>query len=165
MENVLFLVWEKIDATIADLNGVNFDGDIFPEKLVEVNPDTNEIVWEWSSWNHIIQDHDNTKPNYGNVSDNPQLININYNLQSNGDFMHANGIDYDASKDVIYISVNFFNEIWVIDHSTTTEEATLNSGGTYNKGGNLLYRFGNPEAYNNQQGGTDYFLEIIFLIY
>jgi len=150
--NVLFLVWEKIDVATAQAAGVNVTHDIYPEKLVEVNPANNQIVWEWRSWDHIIQDFDNSKLNFGDVANNPQLININYSLVDNGDIMHANGIDHDTMKDVIYISVNFFNEIWVIDHSTTTAEASTGIGGNYNKGGDLLYRFGNPETYNNTQG-------------
>lgn len=150
--NVLFLVWERISAADAQAAGVNVTFDIFPEKLVEVDPSTNNIVWEWRSWDHIIQDFDSTKPNFGDVSNNPQLININYNLKPNGDIMHANGIDYDASKNVVYISVNFFSEVWVVDHSTSTDQAKTSNGGNFNKGGNLLYRFGNPEAYNNTVG-------------
>jgi hypothetical protein len=36
----------------------------------------------------------------------------------------------------------------VIDHSTTTAEAAGHSGGNSGKGGDLLYRWGNPRAYN-----------------
>lgn len=126
--------------------------DIFPEVLIEVNPTTNQIIWEWHSFDHIIQDRFTDLPNYGSVSDNPQLIDINYDIVDNGDIMHANGIDYDAEKDVIYLSVNYYHEIWVIDHSTTTSEAASSIGGNYNKGGDLLYRFGNPQAYKNTQG-------------
>ncbi|WP_452226214.1 aryl-sulfate sulfotransferase [Lacinutrix cladophorae] len=150
--NVLFLVWEKIEEEIAEQNGAISSGSIYPEKLIEINPNTNQIVWEWRSWDHIIQDNDSNFPNHGVVSENPQLININYNAASNGDIMHANGIDYDENKDVIFLSINFFNEIWVVDHSTSTLEASTNSGGNYNKGGDLIYRFGNPLAYDNLQG-------------
>ena len=66
--------------------------------------------------------------------------------------MHANGFDYDDDKDVIYLSINFFNEVWVIDHSTSFAEAATSSGGNYGSGGNILYRFGNPLAYNNTAG-------------
>lgn len=58
----------------------------------------------------------------------------------NADWMHANGIDYNAALDQIVISVRRFDEIWVIDHSTTTEEAK-------GPAGDLLYRWGNPFAY------------------
>ncbi len=150
--NVLFLVWEKIDPTIAQENGVDFDSTIYPEKLIEVNPKTDEIVWEWRSWDHIIQDRDNTLPNYGVIKDNPQLININYSLPDDGDIMHANGIDYDALNDLVFISVNFFSEVWVVDHSTSTIEASGHTGGDFNKGGDLVYRFGNPGAYDNTFG-------------
>ena len=148
--NILFISWERISASEAQQQGANVTNDIFPESLIEVDPSTNQIVWRWNSFDHIIQDVDANKPNFGNINENPNRININYNSDiNNGDIMHANGIDYDETKDVIYLSVNFYSEIWVIDHSTTTTEAASNTGGNYNKGGDLLYRFGNPEAYDN----------------
>ena len=55
--NVLFIVWEKIDVATAQAAGVNVTHDIYPEKLVEVNPANNQIVWEWRSCDHIIQHH------------------------------------------------------------------------------------------------------------
>lgn len=150
--NVLILVWELIDTDTSEQNGVDIDISIYPEKLIEVNPNTDEIVWEWRSWDHIVQEFDDTKLNYGIIADNPQRININYDIPSNGDLMHANGLDYDEVKDVIYLSINFYSEVWVIDHSTTTAEASETTGGVYGKGGDLLYRFGNPSAYNNTFG-------------
>jgi hypothetical protein len=66
--------------------------------------------------------------------------------------MHANGFDYNDGKDVIYLRINFVNEIWVIDHSTTSAEAVTNSGVNYGRGGNILYRYGNPLAYDNIVG-------------
>ena len=156
--NVLFIAWERIASNEAAQAGVDTTTtDIFPEVLVEINPNTNQIVWEWHSFDHIIQDRFDMLPNFGNVSDNPQLIDFNFDSIDNGDLMHANGIDYDETKDVIYLSVNYYHEVWVIDHSTTTAEAATNSGGNYNKGGNLIYRFGNPEAYKNTQGQRTFY--------
>ena len=155
--NVIFLVWEEIDATEAQAAGVNFSSNVYTEKLIEVNPNTNEVEWEWRSWDHIVQEYDSNALNYDSVANNPQRININYNLKSDGDFMHANGLSYDADKDLLYISVNFFSEVWVVDHSTTTNEASSTSGGKYNKGGDLLYRFGNPSAYNNTSGTRTFY--------
>ncbi|WNW00642.1 aryl-sulfate sulfotransferase [Tenacibaculum sp. HL-MS23] len=151
--NIIFLAWERITKSEAKLNGVETEGDIFPEVLVEVNPNTNTIVWEWHSFDHIIQDKlPSSTLTYGVLSENPQNININYYSIDNGDIMHANGIDYDAEKDVIYISVNYYGEVWVVDHSTTLLEAKTSLGGNYGKGGDLLYRFGNPKAYNSVFG-------------
>lgn len=152
--NILFLSWEK--KSIEEANQIGFSGstEIIYDAVLEINPETNEIVWQWHMWDHLVQDYDETKLNFGMIATNPQLIDINYLevSDSSGDVSHANGIDYDADKDLIYISVNYYSEIWVIDHSTTTQEAKTNTGGNYNKGGDLIYRFGNPSAYKNEQG-------------
>ena len=155
--NILMMIWERITLNELLENGVDFDRDIFTEKIIELNPNTNEVIWEWRSWEHIIQDKFENLPNYGNVNSSPGKININYTIDNppggsffiNGDIMHANGLDYDPIKDIIYLSVNYYDEIWVIDHSTTTEESQTNIGGNYNKGGDLIYRFGNPNTYNS----------------
>ena len=71
-------------------------------------------------------------------------------LQSSGetaDWLHTNAIAYNAELDQIAVSSLGNNEIWIIDHSTTTEEARGRSGGRYGKGGDVLYRWGNPSAY------------------
>lgn len=150
--NILIMVWERILALDAMNMGIDVNHDVFTEALIEVNPSNDQIVWEWHTKDHLVQDIDNNLPNYGIVKDNPQLINHNYVNRDDGDLMHANGIDYDPIKDVIYMSVNFYSEVWVIDHSTTALESYSHLGGEYNKGGDLIYRFGNPEAYNNTIG-------------
>jgi hypothetical protein len=150
--NILTMTWEKHTAEEALANGYKLDVDLFPDGLIEIDPTTNEIVWEWRLWDHMVQDHDETKANYGQIVANPQLVDINYNQREDGDISHANGIAYDPEKDIIYLSANFYSEVWVIDHSTTTEEAASHTGGQYNKGGDLIYRFGNPMAYKNTHG-------------
>ena len=105
------------------------------------------MVWEWYAWDHLIQDFDQTKPNYGVVADHPELINLNYNLGTQADWLHCNGLDYNAALDQIILSAHNQNEFYIIDHSTTTSQAVSHTGGTHNKGGDFLYRWGNPEAY------------------
>lgn len=150
--NLITLVWEQRTVEQAEQAGSSLTIPIFPEAVIEVNPTTDEIVWEWHAWDHVIQDFDDTKENFGVIADNPRLIDLNYVTDKEGDIMHANGIEYDEVNDLIYISVNFYHEVWVIDHSTTTEEAATNAGGNYGFGGDLVYRFGNPEAYGNTMG-------------
>lgn len=152
--NILFLSWEKKSMEEAIEIGFSPGTQIIYDAVLEINPSTNEIVWEWHMWDHLIQDVDPDKLNFGDVAQNPQRIDINYLEVPNeeGDVSHSNGLAYDADNDLIYISANFYSEIWVIDHSTTTEEAQTGAGGNYGIGGDLVYRFGNPTAYKNTQG-------------
>ena len=151
--NILLIIWERIDTLSLEQLGGDYTSDIFTEKIIEINPSTNDIVWQWRSIEHTIQDFNSNATNFGDISQNPNRIDINYNSNlSDGDIMHSNGFDYDVEKDVIYLSINFYNEVWVIDHSTSTQEAAGTSGGNYNKGGDLVYRFGNPLTYNNTEG-------------
>ena len=116
-------------------------------------PASCEIVWEWSAWDHLIQDFDSSKANYGVVAEHPELIDLNFYLSelpdsiSTWDWIHSNGIDYNPELDQIILSPRHFSEVWIIDHSTTTTEAAGHSGGKSGKGGDLLYRWGNPRAY------------------
>ena len=127
----------------------NNQRELWPDKIIEIDTATNEIVWEWRAWDHTIQDLDSEKINFGSVSDNPQLIDINYQEFSFGrqDWMHSNSIDYNEDLDQILISVRNFQEVWIIDHSTTKEEAASDTGGIYGVGGGLLFRWGNDHAY------------------
>tara|TARA_R110000744_G_scaffold347338_1_gene452877 strand:- start:319 stop:1668 length:1350 start_codon:yes stop_codon:yes gene_type:complete len=148
--NVLAIAWEKMVKEEAIANGSMLGTDIFPESIIEIHPITNTIVWEWHAKDHLIQDFDNSKLNFGSIEENPQLINLNYVDAVGGNIMHANGIGYDEINDLIYLSVNYYSEVWVIDHSTNTDDAASHSGGRFGKGGDLLYRFGNPSTQNDE---------------
>jgi hypothetical protein len=99
------------------------------------------------SGDHLIQEYSPAKENYGIVADHPELIDINFGGRQ-VDFNHMNSIDYNNEFDQILLSVNFFKEIWVIDHSTTTQEAAGHNGGNSGKGGDILYRWGNSQTYH-----------------
>ena len=152
--DVLLIVWEaktRDEAIAAGRDPDNIMGSTFlPDKVIEVQPTgptSGTVVWEWHVWDHLIQDYNSSKANYGVVKDHPELIDINYASTSGYDWLHCNSIDYNESFDQIMISAHNFNEIWVIDHSTTTEQAAGHTGGRSGHGGDLLYRWGNPRAY------------------
>ncbi len=155
--NFLFIAWERISEEEAKLNGRKFDGDVWSEKIIElemIGSQEANIVWEWRLWDHLVQDFDSTKMNYGSISENPDRVDLNFigaGENTNGDWTHFNAIAYHPELDQIAISARHISEIWIIDHSTTTAEAKTNAGGNSNRGGRLLYRFGNPQTY---QRGT-----------
>ena len=75
-------------------------------------------------------------------------INANPPTGQNQQFWnHFNGIDYNPQFDQILISCRGNSEIWIIDHSTTTAQAAGRTGGNSGKGGDLIYRWGNPVQY------------------
>jgi hypothetical protein len=152
---------------------------LWPDKIVEIKPDGpngGKIVWEWRMWDHLIQDHDAKKKNFGKPADHPELLDFNVGepvpplisqdsmdiLKSQGrilwrnqtpenmgsDVYHLNAVKYNADLDQIAFSSPSLSEIFIIDHSTTTKEAAGHTGGRWGKGGDFLYRWGNPENYH-----------------
>ncbi len=71
--------------------------------------------------------------------------------EPNPDWLHTNAVAYNAEYDLIVLSTPHLNELWVIDHSTTTKEAASSSGGRWGHGGDLLWRWGNPRTYGAGQ--------------
>jgi len=216
--NVLVIAWEKktrAEALAAGRDPELQEGDeLWPDCVLEIEPQGTSggrIVWEWHVWDHLVQEFDAGKPNYGVVAEHPERIDLNYRrtapretleeirrLRAIGyigggapdeaddarpdggasedgergedgrqrgrrsgpggrgmraDMCHTNAIDYNAQLDQIVLSVHTFNEIWVIDHSTTTEEARGSRGGRAGRGGDLLYRWGNPRAHGAGDAG------------
>ena len=154
--NVLIIAWElktNTQAIAAGRNSASVPATVWSEQILEVQPSGisgGTIVWEWHLWDHLVQDYDASKTNFGSVASNPKLININYNASTiQSDWIHINSIDYNPALDQIIVSSHNFDEIWIIDHSTTTAEAATHSGGNSANGGDIIYRWGNPAAYNN----------------
>jgi len=162
---------------------------MWPDAVLELRPtppEGAEIVWEWHVWDHLVQDFDSEKTNFGSVQDEPGKFDINADHRDRPamtpeklakveelerqmaalgyggedeeeeeeeprtrtgtvpDWMHTNGLDYLPEHDLIVLSSPALNELWVLDHSTTTEEAAGDTGGRWKHGGDLLWRWGNP---------------------
>jgi Spy/CpxP family protein refolding chaperone len=184
--NLLLIVWEKKtaeEAVAAGRRAETVKGTLLPDCIFEIHPEGKsggKVVWEWRVWDHLIQDHDSSKANYGNIKSHPELIDINFGdgtlasivakddkdaarlraygyLPAKGakpaspsvDWLHCNAVDYNPDLDQIILNCPEFNEFWIIDHSTTTAEAAAHKGGKSGKGGDLLYRWGNPRAYRS----------------
>ncbi|MGB1480878.1 MAG: T9SS type A sorting domain-containing protein [Flavobacteriales bacterium] len=142
--NVFAIAWEYFspeacleagrDSAMIPENG------LWAEMILELQPDGNgsaDVVWQWHAWDHLIQDFDSTKANFGVISENPSLIDVNFGSVSNppSDWLHINAIDYDPYFDHLLLSVPTFNELWIVDYDNLNE-------------GELLWRWGNPAAYD-----------------
>lgn len=148
------------------------------EKIVEIKPQGprgGKIVWEWYLEDHLIQDFDESKANYGNPAEHPELLDFNLGMpipppitqdsldvmkamgmaernqttdNLGSDIFHFNAINYNSELDQIAFSSPILSEVFIIDHSITTMEAAGHEGGKYGKGGDFLYRWGNPQNYH-----------------
>ena len=169
--NILAIVWERKTASEAYAKGRtslnNSLNEMWSTAILEIQPfgsNGGNVVWEWHLWDHLVQNNDPGLPNYGVISEHPELMDVNYGTVgggggpggANADWMHVNAIDYNLELDQIVFSSRHQNEIYIIDHSTTTAEAASHEGGNSGKGGDFLFRWGNPQVYdrgtnNNQQ--------------
>jgi len=192
--NILFICWEYLapeDALAAgrDPHALHGEG-LWTGAVLEVRKtgsEGGEIVWEWHSWDHLVQDRDPDLDWYGLIAEHPGRIDINADHrddppltrerleelrrielemralgymgeeeeededephEAERDWLHTNAVDYHAGYDLIALSTPHMNEIWIIDHSTTTEEAADEDGGRWGQGGNILWRWGNPKNYS-----------------
>lgn len=178
--NVLAIAWEFKTSEQAVQAGRNpkwlSSAGLWPDCILEIQPQPpsgGRVVWEWHVWDHLIQDFDPRRQNYGKVWEHPELVDIHGDREPRpidrvaferlkalgyvsddtppshlgADFLHTNSIAYHPQLDQIAISAHKFNEIWILDHSTTTQESAGHSGGRSGNGGDLLYRWGNPWTY------------------
>jgi len=159
--NVLIIAWENFSWSEAEAMGRtsinNPLNQMWSEAILEYDPVQDEIVWEWHLWDHLVQDRGpEYGATYGEIADHPELFNINQgNVGSaggpggpNADWMHINAIAYNVELDQIAFSARHMDEVFIIDHSTTTAEAASHSGGNSGMGGDILYRWGNPQNYD-----------------
>ena len=158
--NILIIVWEKKTAQEAyDMGRETISNPLnqmWSTAILELEPESGEIVWQWHLWDHLIQDFNPDLPGYGVISEHPELMDINCGTVgndtggpqgANGDWMHINAVNYNPELDQIVISSRGQDEIFILDHSTTLDEAAGHVGGNSGKGGDFLYRWGNPANY------------------
>ncbi len=141
--NTLVTVWERKSPEEYLAVGRNPDtvanDEMWVDAIYEVKPtgrEGGEVVWRWSPWDHLVQDFDETKENYGNPAEHPTRIDVNQVRTSKefprlSDWLHVNSITYNAERDEIMVSVQALSEIWVVSRKT----------------GEIVYRYGNPSRY------------------
>ncbi len=137
--HILAIAYERLSASEALGLGfsnsyVSAAGEVWSEAVFEIDPATNAIVWEWHAKDHLGSGDNRIDPTYTPNGATP-------------DWLHLNDIDYNEALDQIVISSRSFSEFWMIDHNTTTAEAAGSAG-------DLLYRYGNPEAYGGSGAKT-----------
>lgn len=213
--NLLMIAWEYHSPEEARAHGRDADETseegLWSDVVYEVKPTRpkgGEVVWKWRTWDHLVQDRDAKKPNFGSVREAGRIdINADHRYQPKeeteeerkkreerlrqmkavgyaggndpdddpaaaatpgqvgkanasdkagkpdkgrkpeADWLHTNSIDYNPELDLIVLSTPHLCELWVIDHSATTAEAAGKTGGRYGRGGEILYRWGNPQNY------------------
>lgn len=152
--NVLVVAWElktKEQCLAAGRDPEKLtDGCLWPETILELKPKGTtgaDIVWRWNLWDHLVQSFDESKANFGRPDERPEKVDLNFIDRPIADWIHCNAVDYNPQLDQIMLCGRTFDELWVIDHSTSTEEAATGKGGKSGHGGDLLYRWGNPFAY------------------
>jgi hypothetical protein len=179
------------------------DKGFWTDAVLEIRPTRpkgGEIVWEWHSWDHLVQDFDPARKNHGAIAEHPGRFDVNVDHREKsplspeeqrkqaelekqmkalgyvggddgsedgepaepaaqgagepkkekpkgGDWLHTNSLALHPELDLLVLSSPHIDEIYVIDHSTTTKEAATSKGGRRGRGGELLYRWGNPRNY------------------
>lgn len=82
--NVLVISWvhRTVDEAIAaGRNPELLDQEgLWPCEVVEIEPalpDGGDVVWRWNAWDHLVQDFDRSRENYGDPAAHPELLDVN----------------------------------------------------------------------------------------
>jgi len=139
------LLWEKWEcadayaAGRADGTCTESDG-LWPDYIEEVDhtllPGRPAVVWEWHVKDHLVQNLDSNKPNYGDPSVNLNKLDVNFWYPvpwGYKDWNHGNTVEYNPDRDELIFNSRNWGEFYVIDHAT----------------GDIVYRWGNPCATGN----------------
>jgi hypothetical protein len=124
-----------------------------PDGVVEVDMDGN-IVWQWWSLDHVVQDKNPTWPNYGALAEHPERFNLNWGGGLRGDFTHQNALDYNRTLDQIVVNNDRMSELYVIDHGGSFVVGDFEASKALAAGpkGDIIFRWGNPSLYNSGEG-------------
>lgn len=114
--NILSLSWD-----LQEHNGVEY----WDEKIIEIDKDSQAIIWSWSAYEHSIVPTDNK-----------------------ADYIHLNSIDY--KEDTILVSSRTLNELWTIEKSTGTIRQRY-SGDLSGQHDATFLDNGNVLVFNNQR--------------
>lgn len=126
-----------------------------PDGIIEFDLKGN-VIWEWNIFDHLVQDIDPTKANYGVVKDNFQKMDVNFGAGRSGDWIHINSLDYNETLDQIVLNNSRDSEFYVIDHGATfipgnpANSIALAAGAK----GDFVYRWGNPTVYDSGAGNS-----------
>jgi hypothetical protein len=189
--NVLLLCWDRKSKEAALAAGrrpeLIPDGEVWDTIVLELEPQRQvggaRVVWRWSLWDHLVQDYDASKANFGSVAAQPHLYDINHcppggkaaqrnrdlvgpafadgkgvnpsqlktfpgkGTTGERDWVHANWLSYNPRRDEVLICFNVPSELVVVDHSLSSDAARGHTGGRGGRGGDILFRFGNPAAH------------------
>lgn len=108
------------------------------------------IVWRWRWVDRFVQNRTDAGTAaslyVSDISSVPERIDLNINSLVKS-FEHPNAIDYNPILDQIGVSCRQLNEVFLFEHTASTDIASAHTGGRYGKGGDFLYRWGNPQNY------------------
>lgn len=121
--HVLFTVWELYEENASE--------EFWSDSLLEWDPETEKILWEWHARDHLELGH---------------LENTEHGV----DLTHFNGLDYRSGE--ILVSSHVLNKVFIINQASgeiiwQSEEGLLNGqhGPTFLENGNIL-------VFNNRAG-------------
>lgn len=129
--------------------------DAAPDGVVEVDRNGN-VVWEWWSLDHVVQDQDRERPNYGVLAETPGRFDMNWGGGLTGDFTHQNALDYNQTLDQIVVNNDRMGELYVIDHGGTFVVGDFEASKALAAGpaGDIIFRWGNPGLYDSGEVPT-----------
>ncbi|MBL0175893.1 MAG: aryl-sulfate sulfotransferase [Ignavibacteria bacterium] len=146
--SILLIAWETRTAQQCVDAGLDHSASLWPDHIIECSPPERAAATSSGNWRvgSSSRDFNPAKSNYGVVGDHPELLDINV-VSTSGDWLHVNSVSYNPDLDQIVFSSHYSDELYVIDHSTTTAQAAGHSGGTRRARRRFPLPLGRPSIY------------------
>lgn len=145
--------WTMMFASQTGASVVDRKGNAGPDGVIEVDMRGN-VVWQWWSLDHVVQDQNPELPNYGVIKDHPEKFDLNWGGAVAGPLIHINALDYNQTLDHVVVSNSRMSEFYVIDHGGTFVPGNVEASKALSagRGGDILFRWGNPSVYDAGKG-------------
>lgn len=126
--NILAIAWEKVflddlGINTLDDNFSEIENELWMDRIIEIDKNSQQIVWEWRVQDNIYQNKDKSNAFYEQESGNKLDITTEGDPTIKHDWNHSNSLDFNPETGEIAMSARGQNQVWIIDYDPANTQS------------------------------------------